>query len=86
MTDEAAHTETGDAHFELYRCTECGKMSVSLGWLHGHIERHRGYTRLGIQIPFTKTSPANVPELMKCTEVIQVTDYQTVDEPEMVES
>lgn len=81
MTD----TETGDAHFELYRCTECGKLSVSLGWIHGHIEKHRGYFGW-LQIPFTKTSPANVPELMKRTEVIQVTDYRTVDEPEMVES
>ena len=25
---------------ELYRCTECGKTSVSRGWLHGHIQKH----------------------------------------------
>ena len=26
---------------QIYRCTECGKLSVSVGWLHGHIEKHR---------------------------------------------
>lgn len=62
----------------LYRCTECGKLSVSLGWLHAHIEGHRGYTWLGIQIPFTKTAVANVSELMKRTEVLRVEEYDVV--------
>lgn len=66
---------------ELYRCTECGKISVDLGWLHAHIEKHRGYFGF-LQIPFTNTAPANVPELMKRTEVIKVTDYEILDEPE----
>jgi len=30
--------------YRLYRCTECGKISVSLGWLHAHIEaKHTGF-------------------------------------------
>lgn len=67
-----------DGDLVLFRCTECGYVSLSLGWLHGHIERHRGYTRFGIQLPLTKTSPGNVDELMKRTEVLLVEDTSEV--------
>lgn len=63
----------------LFRCTKCGKLSTSLGWLHGHVEKHRGYTWLKIQLPFTKTSPGDFDRLMDYTEVIQVTDYDSVE-------
>ncbi len=45
---------------------------MSLGSLHAHAETHRGYTRWNIQVPFTKSSPANATELMKLTEVLRV--------------
>jgi len=56
----------------LFKCTECGYASLSLGSTHAHVEGHRGYTRFNIQIPFTKTAMANVGELMKLTEVVRV--------------
>lgn len=56
----------------LFRCTECGHTDMSLGGLHGHVERHRGYTRFNIQIPFTKTSMGRFEELMEYTEVLRV--------------
>lgn len=62
----------------LFRCTECGQTDMSLGSLHAHIERHRGYTRLGIQIPFTKTAIANTDELMKRTEVLRVDETSEI--------
>jgi len=40
-------------------------------------EGHRGYTRLNVQIPFTKTAPARRDELMKRTEVLRVTETET---------
>lgn len=56
----------------LFRCTECGYVSLSIGGLHGHVEKHRGYTRFNIQVPFTKTAMANVDRLMEYTEVLRV--------------
>ena len=63
----------------LFRCTECDYTSMSLGSTHGHIEKHRGYTRFNIQLPFTKTSMANVDELMKRTDIVRVTDTETIE-------
>jgi len=62
----------------LFRCTECGQTRQSLGSLHAHIESHRGYTRFGIQIPFTKTAIANVDGLMKRTEVLRASELKTI--------
>jgi hypothetical protein len=62
----------------VFRCSECGHTDMSLGSLHAHIEGHRGYTRFGIQIPFTKTSMANVDRLMECTEVLRVDETTEV--------
>jgi len=62
----------------VFRCTECGRTDMSLGSLHAHIEGHRGYTRFGIQIPFTKTSMANVDRLMEYTEVLRVDETTEV--------
>lgn len=70
---DSLHEEyTADGGLVLFRCTECGQTYLSLGSCHAHIEGHRGYTRLGIQIPFTKTALANGDELMKRTEVLRV--------------
>jgi hypothetical protein len=62
----------------LFRCTECGYISLSLGGLHGHIESHRGYTRFNIPIPFTKTSPGNVDRLMEYTEILRVEETEEI--------
>jgi len=63
----------------LFQCAECGYVEQSLGALHAHIEAHRGYTRWGIQVPFTSTAMANGEELMKRTEVLRVRDTETVE-------
>jgi len=63
---------TADGGVVLFRCTECGQTYLSLGSCHAHVEGHRGYTRLGIQVPLTRTSPGDFDELMKRTEVLRV--------------
>jgi len=70
--------ETRDGDPVYFECAECGFRSQSLGTLHAHVERHRGYTRFNIQVPFTKTSPANVSELMRWTNVVKVTGTEHV--------
>lgn len=70
--------ETADGDLVLFRCAECDYVSMSLGGLHGHIEKHRGYTRFNIQVPFTRTAPANVDELMERTEVLRVDDTTAI--------
>jgi hypothetical protein len=67
----------------LFRCIECGYVSLSLGWLHGHAERHRGYTRFNIQLPFTRTSPGDFEALMERTEVLVVEDARRADVEEV---
>ena len=61
-----------DGRLVVFRCRECGYVSLSLGALHGHAEQHRGYTRLKIQLPFTRTSPGDFDRLMEYTEVVRV--------------
>ena len=72
-----------DGRLVLFRCTECGYISLSLGGLHGHIESHRGYTRFNIQIPFTKTAMANIDRLMDRTQVLRVDDVTEIDREEV---
>lgn len=62
----------------LFECDECGHRTQSLGGLHAHVEQHRGYTRFGIQIPFTKTSMGRRDELMKRTNVLRVTETEEI--------
>jgi len=59
----------------IYRCTQCGKLSVSLGWLHGHIEKHQGFGPFNL-IPDPRKM-ANPDALNEKTEAIRVTDYET---------
>lgn len=72
-----------DGDLVIFRCTECDYASMSLGSLHAHAETHRGYTRFGIQVPFTKTALANVDELMKLTEVVRVADAEEIEVEEV---
>jgi uncharacterized C2H2 Zn-finger protein len=74
-----------DGNLVFFRCTECGRVDLSLGSLHAHVEKHRGYTRFNIQIPFTKTSPANVDELMKYTEVLRVDNASEIPVGEVLD-
>lgn len=77
--DGLLHEEyEADGGLVLFRCTECGQTDFSLGSLHAHIEGHRGYTRFGIQIPFTKTALANGDELMKRTEILRVDETSEI--------
>lgn len=68
----------GSAHqtsqIVLYRCTECGKVSTSLGFLYGHAEKHRGF--FGFKLPWKW---GDFDALMELTEVIEVTDYAVHD-------
>lgn len=57
----------------IYRCAECGKTSVSLGWLHAHVEKHRGF--FGLQLPWRM---GDADALMEMTEVLRVDDYSKV--------
>jgi len=67
-----------DGDLVLFRCAECGYVSLSLGRTHGHIEQHRGYTRFNIQLPFTETAMANGEQLMDRTEVVRVTGTEDI--------
>jgi hypothetical protein len=78
LTDLLHEEYEVDGDLVIFRCTECGFTSLSLGGLHGHIERHRGYTRLNIQVPFTKTAMANMDELMQRTEVLRVRQTESI--------
>jgi len=78
LTDLLHEEYEADGDLVLFRCTECGYTTLSLGGLHGHIEGHRGYTRLNIGIPFTKTAMGNVDELMKRTEVLRVDETEAI--------
>jgi len=72
LLDRFHEEYTADGGLVVFRCSECGQHSLSLGSLHAHIEGHRGYTRLGIQVPFTRTAPGRFDELMRFTEVYRV--------------
>jgi|APHM01.1.fsa_nt_gi hypothetical protein len=63
-----------DGDIVLFRCSECGYLSLSLGQTHAHIETHRGCSRFNIKLPFTKTAIADTDQLMKYTEIVRVTD------------
>ncbi|MCU4926910.1 hypothetical protein OB905_13125 [Halobacteria archaeon AArc-dxtr1] len=64
---------------EIYRCKECGKISTSLGWLHGHAGKHRGWGISWLRIvPPWKVGDAEA--LMEMTETLQITDYEVVED------
>ncbi|ADQ67512.1 hypothetical protein [Halogeometricum borinquense] len=78
LLDRLHEEYESDGSLVLFRCTECGQTAMSLGSLHAHCEQHRGYTRFGFQIPFTRTSPANFDQLMELTEVLRVEETSTI--------
>lgn len=61
----------------IYRCTECGKTSVSVGWLHAHIEaKHTGFGPFNI-IP-NPFAIGNYDNDMTMTEVLRVTEAESI--------
>lgn len=64
--------------YVLYECVECGKVSVSIGWLHAHIERHLGWGPFNMLPP---PFPGNYKALNKLTREIRVTEYEAEIEP-----
>lgn len=60
----------------IYRCTECGKVSVSIGWLHAHIEKHHGFGPWNI-IPNPLKMGRFKPK-MEYTEILRVDEYSEV--------
>jgi len=65
--------EAADGRPVLFRCTECGYRSQSLGRLHAHAETHRGWH--GWQLPWRY---GDVEALMGLTEVAAIEDSETV--------
>lgn len=70
--------ETASGDLVLFRCAECGHTTLSLGSVHAHIERHRGYTRFNIQVPLTRTAMGDFDQLMERTEIVRVTEIDPV--------
>jgi hypothetical protein len=72
------HSESGDGEeLLIFRCSECGKTSVSLGWLHGnHIQKHHGWGPWNI-IPNPRTF-GNFDAHMEYTEILRVEGYSEV--------
>ena len=66
--------QTQDGRPVIFECTECGYRSQSLGSLHAHAERHRGWH--GWQLPWRY---GDVEALMELTEVVAIEDSETVD-------
>lgn len=81
MRDGGETTKQPEDELVIYRCTECGKVSTSVGWLHAHIEgRHTGFGPFNF-IP----NPLKIGSFendMKMTEVIRVREY---DQPPIEE-
>jgi len=67
-----------DGDLVVFRCTKCGQRSLSLGSLHAHCERHRGYTRFNIQVPLTRTWFGDFDRLMEYTEVVRVDETESI--------
>jgi hypothetical protein len=65
--------ETADGRPVLFRCTECGYRSQSLGSLHGHAEKHRGW--FGFQLPWRY---GDFEALMELTEVVAIEASEAV--------
>ncbi len=63
-----------DGGLVVFRCTECGHVSMSLGSLHAHAEKHRGL--FGLQLPWRM---GDFDALMEYTEVLRVDETEQVD-------
>lgn len=60
----------------LFRCKECGHTSMSLGYFHAHVEKHRGRGPFNMLI-----WPWNIGDfdaLMEYTEVLRVDETDEI--------
>lgn len=62
------HYPEEKGEYVFYRCKECGYTSKSVGFLHGHMEKHTGFWSL-----------ADVEQFQEWTEKIVVTEYRVDD-------
>ena len=77
-TARARGAGMGHDDIVVYRCTECGKISVSVGWLHAHIDaKHHGFGPWNL-IPDPRKN-ANFRASMEYTEVLRVDETTAVD-------
>jgi len=74
MSKQSSQRTEPDEEIVVYRCTDCGKTSTSIAWLHAHCETHRGV--FGVQLPWRV---GDFDALMELTEVLRVTEYEHVD-------
>ena len=71
-----------DEQLVIYRCKKCGKISVSLGWIHGQAEKHNpGLDPWGI-IPDPRKT-ANPDHLNTIVEAVCVEDHTVRDVEEV---
>jgi len=75
------HTVDGD--LVVFRCTECGHSSFSVGALHAHAEQHRDIAidPFGLVVPPWRL--ANVEALWELTEIVAVDGEETVEPTEV---
>lgn len=78
LLDRLHEEYESDGGLVLFRCTACGHTSMSLGSIHAHCESHRGWTRFGIQLPFTTTALGDFDRLMELTEVVRVEETREI--------
>lgn len=76
MSNDRETMESQHDELVVYRCTDCGKTSVSIGWLHAHCERHVGWGPFNLLPP---PFPGNFDALMEKTEVLRVNSYSATD-------
>ena len=67
----------------IARCTECGKTSVSIGWLHAHIEA--AHTGFGPWNVLPDPRPARRDGRGEYTELLRIEDTTVVDREEVCE-
>lgn len=74
---------TPQNEFVVFRCTDCGRTSTSIGSLHAHIESaHYGFGPWNI-LPHPLRI-GNFDADMEKTQVLRVTDYEETNLDEVV--
>lgn len=68
------HFNLNHEPFFIYRCTACGKTSMSIGTLHSHADSHTPWYSFG-----------NFDGLMEYTEVLKITETETASLDEVKE-
>lgn len=75
---ERLHEEyyTHDGELVLFRCKECGYTTLSLGFIHAHVEQHWPYLKWFVHfLPWT----GEWDDWMQHTEVLRVDAYSETE-------